>query len=58
MSGYYQWRLQASNGRTVAVSAAEYRTSEEADRALSELRRDAVEQLARITHVKEGAGWV
>jgi uncharacterized protein YegP (UPF0339 family) len=58
VNGRYQWRLKASNGRVVATSSAVYGDPEEAERALEKLRSQADHLLARISHVKEGAGWV
>ncbi|MBS2532061.1 DUF1508 domain-containing protein [Catenulispora sp. NF23] len=56
-NGRYRWRAKASNGRIVAVSAAAYSGIDEARRAYSRLRRDAPTLSARISHVKDGAGW-
>ena len=57
-NGRYQWRLKATNGRVVAVSWPVYRDPDEAGRALEALRGDPARLLARISHVKEGAGWM
>jgi uncharacterized protein YegP (UPF0339 family) len=57
-NGRYVWRLTAPNGRTVAVSSPQYRTLEDAWRAFASLRGDVSGQLARITHVRQGVGWV
>jgi ABC-type phosphate transport system substrate-binding protein len=56
-NGRYRWRAKASNGRIVAISAPAYSGVEEARRAYSRLRRDAPNLSARISHVKDGAGW-
>ncbi|MGF1430145.1 DUF1508 domain-containing protein [Kitasatospora sp. LaBMicrA B282] len=57
-NGRYQWQLKAPNGRIVAVSSPVYEAPAEADRAFAALRADAAELTARITHVREGIGWI
>ena len=56
-NGRYRWRAKASNGRIVAISAPAYSGPDEARRAYSRLRHDAPNLSARISHVKDGAGW-
>ncbi|MFF7637280.1 YegP family protein [Kitasatospora sp. NPDC008050] len=57
-NGRYQWQLKAPNGRIVAVSAMVHESPQEADRAFAALRGDAAELTARITHVRDGIGWI
>ncbi|MFI9270121.1 YegP family protein [Kitasatospora sp. NPDC052896] len=57
-NGRYQWQLKAPNGRIVAVSSAVYESPTEAARSFDELRRSAAELTARITHVRDGIGWI
>ncbi len=57
-NGMYEWRLKAPNGRVVGISPAHFRTAGEAVRACLALREESEEYLARITHKKEGIGWV
>ncbi|GAB2741059.1 hypothetical protein GCM10010442_71700 [Kitasatospora kifunensis] len=57
-NGRYQWQLKAPNGRIVAVSSAVHDSPQEADRAFAALRGDAAELTARITHVRDGIGWI
>ena len=56
--GMYAWRLKAPNGRVVGVSPARFGTAGEAVRGCLALREESAEYLARITHRKEGVGWV
>lgn len=58
VDGMYAWRLKAPNGRIVGVSPAHFRTAGEAVRGCLALREESAEYLARITHRKEGVGWV
>lgn len=57
-NGRYQWQLKAPNGRIVAVSAMVHESPQEADLAFAALRGYAVELTARITHVRDGIGWI
>ncbi|WP_348533672.1 MULTISPECIES: DUF1508 domain-containing protein [unclassified Kitasatospora] len=57
-NGRYQWQLKAPNGRIVAVSSPVYDSPQEADRVFAALRADAAELTARITHVRDGIGWI
>ncbi|MFJ4094448.1 DUF1508 domain-containing protein [Kitasatospora sp. NPDC089913] len=56
--GRYRWQLKAPNGRVVAVTAAGYETAAEAERGFDGLRVVADGLTARITHVRDGIGWV
>ncbi|GHH60548.1 hypothetical protein GCM10018781_05420 [Kitasatospora indigofera] len=56
--GRYRWQLKASNGRLVAVSPAAFETPAEAERSFENLRAAAPELVARITHVRDGIGWI
>jgi uncharacterized protein YegP (UPF0339 family) len=58
VNGMYEWRLKAPNGRVVGVSPPHFRTAGEAVRCCLSLREESAEYLARITHKKEGIGWV
>ncbi|MFC1433126.1 hypothetical protein ACEZDB_21010 [Streptacidiphilus sp. N1-3] len=58
VNGMYEWRLKAPNGRVVGVSTPQFRTAVEAVRGCLALREESAEYLARITHKKEGVGWV
>jgi uncharacterized protein YegP (UPF0339 family) len=57
-NGRYRWRLKATNGRIVATSWPAYGDAEEAARAFHRLRAESVGLPARISHVKEGTGWI
>ncbi|MFE0464994.1 hypothetical protein ACFW1A_37645 [Kitasatospora sp. NPDC058965] len=57
-NGRYQWQLKAPNGRVVAVSAPVFDTSQEAHRAFALLRVEVAGLTARITHVRDGIGWI
>ncbi|MCX4747835.1 DUF1508 domain-containing protein [Kitasatospora sp. NBC_01287] len=57
-NGRYQWQLKAPNGRIVAVSSPVYDSPQEADRSFAALRVDAAGLTARITHVRDGIGWI
>jgi uncharacterized protein YegP (UPF0339 family) len=57
-SGLYAWRLRAPNGRILAVSPPHFRSAEAAMLACQALRDEGTEHCARITHQKEGVGWV
>ncbi|WSL77328.1 DUF1508 domain-containing protein [Kitasatospora sp. NBC_01266] len=57
-NGRYQWQLKAPNGRIVAVSSPVYDSPQEASRVFAALRADAAELTARITHVRDGIGWI
>ncbi|MGW7446407.1 hypothetical protein [Kitasatospora sp. NPDC054795] len=56
--GRYRWQLKAPNGRVVAITPAAFETAGEAERGFDGLRVVAVELTARITHVREGIGWI
>ncbi|MFJ7273533.1 hypothetical protein [Kitasatospora sp. NPDC098663] len=56
--GRYRWQLKAPNGRVVAITAAMFETPGEAERGFDGLRVGAAELTARITHVRDGIGWV
>ncbi|MFB6889137.1 hypothetical protein ACFCX4_07465 [Kitasatospora sp. NPDC056327] len=56
--GRYRWQLKAPNGRLVAVTPAAYDTAGEAERAFDGLRAVAEGLTARITHVRDGIGWI
>lgn len=56
--GRYRWQLKAPNGRVVAVTPAAYDTAGEAERGFDGLRAGAEGLTARITHVRDGIGWV
>lgn len=58
VNGMYEWRLKAPNGRIVAVSPPHFRTPHEAVSGCLLMRAEGAEYLARITHRKEGIGWV
>ncbi|PYC76885.1 hypothetical protein C7C46_21065 [Streptomyces tateyamensis] len=57
-NGRYQWQLKAPNGRVVAVSAPVFDTVPEVHRAFAALRAEVGELTARITHVRDGIGWI
>lgn len=57
-NGRYQWQLKAPNGRIVAVSSPVYESAAEAAQVFDGLRDGAAELTARITHVREGIGWI
>lgn len=57
-NGRYRWRLKATNGRIVAASWPVYPDAEEAGKAFGRLREESAGLPARISHVKEGAGWI
>ena len=57
-NGRYHWRVKAPNGRTVATSATPFGTPGDAQRAFDVLCEDPERLSARISHVKEGSGWV
>ncbi|MGW6915490.1 YegP family protein [Kitasatospora sp. NPDC054939] len=56
--GRYRWQLKAPNGRVVAVTSAGYATAGEAERGFEGLRAGAADLVARITHVRDGIGWI
>ncbi|MFB7613204.1 DUF1508 domain-containing protein [Kitasatospora sp. NPDC056181] len=56
--GRYRWQLKAPNGRVVAITPAAYRTAAEAERGFDGLRAGADGLVARITHVRDGIGWI
>ncbi|MDH6137637.1 uncharacterized protein YegP (UPF0339 family) [Kitasatospora sp. MAA4] len=59
--GRHQWQLKAPNGRIVAVSPAVHESAAEAILAFDALREGAegaTELTARITHVRDGIGWI
>ncbi|MFE9428734.1 hypothetical protein ACFYNO_37965 [Kitasatospora sp. NPDC006697] len=57
-NGRYQWQLKAPNGRIVAISSPVFETVLEVGRAFDALRDEAGELTARITHVRDGIGWI
>jgi uncharacterized protein YegP (UPF0339 family) len=57
-NGRYQWQLKAPNGRIVAVSSPVFESTAEVNRAFELLRDVAGELTARITHVRDGIGWI
>lgn len=57
-SGRFRWQLKAPNGRVVAVSSPVYESAAEAERAFTELAAAGPTLVARITHVREGIGWI
>ncbi len=57
-NGRYQWQLKAPNGRIVAISSPVFESAAEATEAFDGLRGGAAELTARITHVREGIGWL
>jgi uncharacterized protein YegP (UPF0339 family) len=57
-NGRYQWQLKAPNGRIVAVSSPVFETTAEVSRAFELLRDEAGGLTARITHVRDGIGWI
>ncbi|MDH6112044.1 uncharacterized protein YegP (UPF0339 family) [Kitasatospora sp. MAP12-15] len=57
-NGRYQWQLKAPNGRVVAISPAVYESAAEAALVFDGLRHGAAELTARITHVRDGIGWI
>lgn len=56
--GRYRWQLKAPNGRVVAVTQAAYESVGEAERGFECLRAGAADLVARITHVRDGIGWI
>ncbi|MER7770119.1 hypothetical protein [Kitasatospora sp. NPDC096140] len=56
--GRYRWQLKAPNGRVVAITPAAFETAGEAERSFDGLRAGADGLTARITHVRDGIGWV
>ncbi|MFD7903218.1 hypothetical protein ACFV4G_13325 [Kitasatospora sp. NPDC059747] len=56
--GRYRWQLKAPNGRVVAITPAAFETVGEAERGFDGLRAGAAELTARITHVRDGIGWI
>ncbi|MFD8785079.1 hypothetical protein [Kitasatospora sp. NPDC059599] len=56
--GRYRWQLKAPNGRVVAITPAAFETAGEAERCFDGLRAGAAELTARITHVRDGIGWI
>ncbi|MER7703332.1 DUF1508 domain-containing protein [Kitasatospora sp. NPDC097605] len=56
--GRYRWQLKAPNGRVVAVTPAAYDTAGDAERGFDGLRAVADGLTARITHVRDGIGWI
>jgi uncharacterized protein YegP (UPF0339 family) len=57
-NGRWRWRLKATNGRIVATSWPAYVDADEADRAFERLREESAGLPARISHVKDGTGWM
>ncbi|GAA1169498.1 uncharacterized protein YegP (UPF0339 family) [Kitasatospora gansuensis] len=58
VNGRYRWSLKAPNGRIVAVSAPAYDTPEQARQVFENLRGATPGLVARITHVRDGIGWI
>ncbi|MFJ9516728.1 YegP family protein [Kitasatospora sp. NPDC101801] len=58
VNGRYRWSLKAPNGRIVAVSASVYETPELARQVFEGLRGAAPGLVVRITHVRDGIGWI
>ncbi|MEU8514543.1 hypothetical protein AB0C76_23545 [Kitasatospora sp. NPDC048722] len=56
--GRYRWQLKAPNGRVVAITPVAFETVGEAERGFEGLRAGAAELTARITHVRDGIGWI
>ncbi|MFE3875254.1 DUF1508 domain-containing protein [Kitasatospora sp. NPDC059146] len=56
--GRYRWQLKAPNGRVVAITSALFETAGEAERGFDGLRAGADGLTARITHVRDGLGWI
>lgn len=56
--GRYRWQLKAPNGRVVAITAAQFETPADAERGFDGLRVAAADLTARITHVRDGIGWI
>lgn len=56
--GRYRWQLKAPNGRVVAITPALFETPGEAERGFDGLRVGAADLTARITHVRDGIGWI
>ncbi|MFF0414549.1 hypothetical protein ACFYUY_29405 [Kitasatospora sp. NPDC004745] len=50
--------MKAPNGRVVAITPATFDTPGEAERGFDGLRAGAAELTARITHVRDGIGWI
>ncbi|MEV7777660.1 hypothetical protein [Kitasatospora sp. NPDC088351] len=50
--------MKAPNGRVVAITPAAYETAGEAERGFDGLRAGADGLVARITHVRDGIGWI
>jgi uncharacterized protein YegP (UPF0339 family) len=57
-NGRWRWRLKATNGRIVATSWPAYADADEAGLAFGRLRKESEGLPARISHVKDGAGWI
>lgn len=56
--GRFRWQLKAQNGRLVAVSLPVHASPADAERAFADLVEAAPALVARITHVRDGLGWV
>ncbi|MFJ6568091.1 DUF1508 domain-containing protein [Streptomyces sp. NPDC091292] len=56
--GTYSWRLIATNGRVIAVSAQTYRDFAECRAALERLSREVADLPGAVHHTSEGNGWV
>ncbi|MFJ9697167.1 hypothetical protein [Kitasatospora sp. NPDC101183] len=50
--------MKAPNGRVVAITATQFETPGEAERGFDGMRVVADELTARITHVRDGIGWI
>ncbi|MER5863051.1 DUF1508 domain-containing protein [Kitasatospora sp. NPDC002040] len=58
VNGRYRWSLKAPNGRIVAVSAPVHESAEQARQVFEDLRGAAPGLVVRITHVRDGIGWI
>ncbi|MFJ8039639.1 DUF1508 domain-containing protein [Kitasatospora sp. NPDC096147] len=58
VNGRYRWSLKAPNGRIVAVSGSVHEDAVQAWQAFEELRGAVPGFVVRITHVRDGIGWV
>ncbi|MEV4615006.1 hypothetical protein AB0K43_20775 [Kitasatospora sp. NPDC049258] len=56
--GRFHWQLKAPNGRVVAVSPPVFDSVADAERGFADLVATGPALVARITHVREGLGWV
>lgn len=56
--GTYAWRLTATNGRVIAVTARTYRDYAECRAAFERLCLDVADLPGAVHHTSEGSGWV